>query len=89
MIVVYLFQTSIIFVKKENLSQIFIGRRLLVLFNFNSFIPETYKTGLVKSFLLRCFSLCSDFVKFLHEINIKKRILHNNSYPRDFADKCI
>ena len=30
--------------------------------NFNSFIPETYKTSLVKSLLFRCFNLCSDFL---------------------------
>ena len=35
--------------------------------NFKSFIPETYKIGLIKS-LFWCFSLCSDFIKFHHEI---------------------
>ena len=34
-------------------------------------------------------NLCSDFVKFHHEINILKSILYKNSYPRDFVDKCI
>ena len=53
--------------------------------NFDSFIPEAYKTGLIKSLLSRCFNLCSDFVKFHHEIGI----LYKNSYPRDFADKCL
>ena len=57
--------------------------------NFNSFIPETYKTGLIESLLFRCFNLCSDFVKFHHEINILKSILYKNSYPRDFVEKCI
>ena len=57
--------------------------------NFNSFIPETYKTGLIASLLFRCFNLCSDFVKFHHEINILKGILYKNSYPRDLVDKCI
>ena len=57
--------------------------------NFHSFILETYKTGLIKSLLFRCFNLCSDFVKFHHEINILKGILYKNSYPRDFVDKCI
>ena len=33
--------------------------------------------------------LLSDFVKFHHEINILKNILHKNSYPRDFVDKCV
>ena len=43
--------------------------------NFNSFIPETYRTGLIESLLFRCLNLCSDFVKFHHEINILKSIL--------------
>ena len=57
--------------------------------NFDSFILETYKTGLIKLLLFRCFNLCSDFVKFHHEIDILKGILYKNSYPRDFVDKCI
>ena len=55
--------------------------------NFNSFTPETY--GLIKSLLLRCFGLFSDFVKFHYEINIIKTILNRISYLRDFVDKCI
>ena len=35
--------------------------------NFNSFRPETYKTGLIESLLFRCFNLCSNFVKFCHK----------------------
>ena len=57
--------------------------------NFKSFIPETYKIGLIKSLLFRCFSLCSDFIKFHHEIDELKSILYKNSYPRDLIDKCI
>ena len=56
--------------------------------NFKSFIPETYKIGLIK-LLFRCFSLCSDFIKFHHEIDKLKSILYKNSYPRDLIDKCI
>ena len=43
--------------------------------NFKSFIPETYKIGLIKSLLFWCFSLCSDFIKFHHEIDKLKSIL--------------
>ena len=38
--------------------------------NFNSFIPEIWKTGLIESFLLGCFSLYSALVRFHYEINI-------------------
>ena len=57
--------------------------------NFKSFIPQTYKIGLIKTLLFRCFSLCSDFIKFHHEIDKLKSILYKNSYPRDLVDKCI
>ena len=57
--------------------------------NFKSFMPETYKIGLIKSLLFRCFSLCSDFIKFHHEIDKLKSILYKNSYPPDLIDKCI
>ena len=43
--------------------------------NFKSFIPETYQIGLIKSLLFWCFSLCSDFIKFHHEIDKLKSIL--------------
>ena len=56
--------------------------------NFKSFIPEAYKIGLVKS-LFRCFSLCSDFIKFHHEIDKLKSILYKNSYPHDLVNKYI
>ena len=53
------------------------------------FIPETYKIGLIKSLLFRCFSLCSDFIKFYHEIDKLKSILYENSCLRGLVDKCI
>ena len=37
--------------------------------NFKSFIPETHKIGLIRALLFRCFSLCSDFIKFHHDID--------------------
>ena len=58
-----------------------------VYINFESFIPET--TGLIKPLFFQCFNLCSDFVKFRHEIYILKCILYKNNYPCDFVDKCI
>ena len=55
--------------------------------NFKSFIPETYKIGLIKSLLFWCFILCSDFIKFYHEIDKLKSIWYKNSYPPDLVDK--
>ena len=33
--------------------------------------------------------MCSDFIKFHHEIDKLKSSLYKNSYPRDLVDKCI
>ena len=83
--------TSISFVKKEKLSLIFSEKRPLVMLvlctNFNSFIPETYKTSSIKSWL--CSDLNSDIVKIYHKINILKNIFLKNSHPRDFFEKCV
>ena len=57
--------------------------------NFKGFIPDTYKIGLIKSLLLRCFSLYSDFIKFHREIDKLKSILFKSSCPCDLIDKCI
>ena len=35
------------------------------------------------------FSLCSDFVKYQHEISILISVIYESSYPRDFVGKCI
>ena len=67
----------------------FFHRKKGVYTNFKSFLPKTYKTGLIKSLLFPCFSLCSDFIKFYHEIDKLKNNLYKNSYLRDLVDKCI
>ena len=78
-------------VEKETLSLVIIRKipSFHVYTNFNSFIPETYKTHLIKSLLLHCFNLSSDFVKFLHVMNILKSILSKNNYLCDFLDKFV
>ena len=57
--------------------------------NFKSFIPAAYKIGLIKPLLFRCFSLCSDFIEFYHEIDNLKSMLCKNRYPCNLVDKCI
>ena len=57
--------------------------------NFSSFIPTHYKHGLVMSLLYRCFHLCSDLIKFHHEVSELKLILGRNGYPSKVIDFCI
>ena len=43
--------------------------------NFNSFISEEYKVGLIFTLLLRTFSIVSDFSRFYSEVCHLKEIL--------------
>ena len=56
---------------------------------FDSFIPLSYKTGLIWSLLYRAFSLCSSFELFHQEILKLKDIFKRNGYPISFIDNCV
>ena len=57
--------------------------------NFDSYIPLSYKSGLISSLLYRAFKLCSNFELFHQEIIFLKDIFKRNGYPSDFIDKCV
>ena len=57
--------------------------------NFDSFIPLSYKTGLIWSLLYRAFSLCSSLELFHQEILKLKDIFKRNGYPTSFIDSCV
>ena len=57
--------------------------------NFDSFIPLSYKTGLIWSLLYRAFSLRSSFELLHQEILKLKDIFKRNGYPINFIDKCV
>ena len=44
--------------------------------NFDSYIPLSYKSGLISSLLYRAFKLCSNFEIFHREIILKERVHH-------------
>ena len=46
-----------------------------VLTNFESYIPMHFKHGLIFTLLHRCYSICSDFSKFHHEVTNLKNTL--------------
>ena len=50
--------------------------------NFDSFIPISYKHGLVNTLKFRCFKICSSYEKLHNEI------FKRNRYPNDFVDLC-
>ena len=57
--------------------------------NFRSFMPETYKKGLVSTLLYRAFMICSSFQSLHKEIENLKKIFSKNGYPSKLVDRCI
>lgn len=78
MLVVFLFEIST-FVKKKSVTKVYHKNRIGIYTHFRSFVPETYITGLLRSLLIQCSSLSSDFVKFRQK----------NSCTREFFEKCF
>ena len=50
--------------------------------NFESFIPEMHKRGLIETLLHRSFRLCSSCKNFHQEIEILKSIFKQSNYPK-------
>ena len=57
--------------------------------NFNSFISEEYKVGLIFTLLFRTFSTVSDFSRFHSEAYHLKKIFKKNVFPIKLIDSCI
>ena len=57
--------------------------------NFDSFIPISYKHGLVNTLIFRCFKICSSYEKLRNEIVYLKKNFKRNRYPNDFVHLCI
>ena len=57
--------------------------------NFNSFIYNQYKIGLIFTLLFRTFSIFSDFSRFHMEVSHLKEILGKNVFPIKLVDSCI
>ena len=57
--------------------------------NFDSFIPVSYKHGLVNTLIFRFFKNCSCYEKLHNEIVYLKKTFKRNRYPNDFVDLCI
>ena len=57
--------------------------------NFNSFIYDQYKIGLIFTLLFRTFSIVSDFPRFHTEVRHLKDILRKNGFPIKLVDSCI
>ena len=57
--------------------------------NFDSFIFESYKTNLIFTLLLRCFTICSDMQSFHLEVEQLRQIFKCNNYLVGLIDHCV
>ena len=57
--------------------------------NFESFIPDLHKRGLIETLLHRSFRLCSSYKNFHLEIETLKSIFKHDNYPQNFVNQCI
>ena len=57
--------------------------------NFNCFISEEYKAGLISTLLFRTISIISDFSRFHLEVCHLKTILKKNAFPIKLINSCI
>ena len=57
--------------------------------NYESFLPEVYKKGLISTLLYRAYMINSKYSTLHDEIEKLKNIFRNNGYPIKFVDRCI
>ena len=57
--------------------------------NYNSFLPEIYKSGLIRTLLFRLYTICSDWNLIHSEIEHLRMIMRRNAYPDRLIDRVI
>ena len=60
-----------------------------LLFNYNSFTPESYKISLIKCLIDRAFKISNSWINFHKDLKIIKDNLSKNAYPSKLVDKII
>ena len=57
--------------------------------NYDSFIFDTYKIGLVHTLLFRFFKICSSMENFYIAVELLRSIFKYNNFPVNITDQCI
>ena len=60
-----------------------------VLYHFDSFIPETYKIGLISTLIFRGYNIFSQMSKFHEEMCYLRNIFKKNGYSENMFDRCL
>ena len=56
---------------------------------FDSFVPHSFKRGLVNCLVNRAWHICSNFDLFHSELDYLRTVLASSGYPTNFVDSCI
>ena len=56
---------------------------------WDSFVPKSYKKGLVNCLVFRAWKLCSSYVLFHSETLFVKELLMSNGYPANFINSIV
>ena len=56
---------------------------------FDSFIPNTYKIGMIYTLVNRCFRISSSWSMFYQQLTLLREIFQKNGYPENFIDRCF
>ena len=57
--------------------------------HFDSFLPDTYKIGLIYTFVNRCFRICSNWSMLHQQLKLLREIFQKNGYLENFIDRCL
>ena len=57
--------------------------------HFDSFIPDTYKIGMIYTLVNRCFRICSSWSMFHQQLILLRQIFQKRGYPENFIDRCF
>ena len=57
--------------------------------HFDSFLPDTYKTDLIYTFVNRCFWICSSWSMLHQQLKLLREIFQKNGYLENFIDRCL
>ena len=54
--------------------------------HFDSFLPDTYKIGMIYTLANRCFRICSSWSMFHQQLILLREIFQKNGDPENFID---
>ena len=74
-------KTSVLLLRKTTFSVVFT--------NYDSFVFDNYKIGLVHTLPFRFFKICSSLENVHIEVELHRIIFKCNSYPVNIIDQCI